>query len=66
MYAVIDMRMLRIDISDGTIDDPTEHDRMRARRVVEYILDRFPVVRYKDAPDAVDDELDRNGEEVLR
>ena len=42
MRAVIDMTMLQIDISDDTIDDPTEHDRVRARRVVEYILDRFP------------------------
>jgi hypothetical protein len=58
--------MLQIDISDDTIDDPTEHDRVRARRVVEYILDRFPVVRYRDAPDQVDDELDRNAEEALR
>ena len=66
MDTVIDTTMLRIDISDDTIDDPTEHDRERARRVVEYILDRFPAVRYKDAPDEVDDELDRNGEEALR
>jgi hypothetical protein len=64
MHAVIDMTMLQIDISDDTIDDPTEHDRVRARRVVEYILDRFPVVRYNDAPDEVDDEVDRNADEA--
>jgi hypothetical protein len=66
MHAVIDMTMLQIDISDDTIDDPTEHDRVRARRAVEHILDRFPLVRYKDAPDEVDDEVDRNAEEALR
>ena len=66
MHAVIDMTMLQIDISDDTIDDPTEHDRVRARRVVEYILDRFPLVRYEDAPDEVDDEVGRNAEEALR
>ena len=66
MRAVIDMTMLQIDISDDTIDDPTEHDRVRARRVVEYILDRFPLVRYEDAPDEVDDEVGRNAEEALR
>jgi hypothetical protein len=66
MHAVIDMTMLQIDISGDTIDDPMEHDRVRARRVVEYILDRFPLVRYKDAPEEVDDEVDRNVEEALR
>jgi hypothetical protein len=55
MHAVIDTTMLQIDISDDTIDFPTEHDRVRARRVVEYILDRFPLVRYNDPPDEVDD-----------
>ena len=66
MHTVIDTTMLRIDISDDTIDDPTEHHRVRARRVVAYILDRFPLVRYNDAPDEVDDEIDRNADEALR
>jgi hypothetical protein len=66
MHAVIDMTMLQIDMSDDTIDDPMEHDRVRARHVVEYIVDRFPLVRYRDAPDEVDDDVDRDTEEALR
>jgi hypothetical protein len=66
MHAVIDMTMLQTDISDDTIDDPMEHDRVRARRVVDHILGRFPLVRYRDAPDELDDEVDRNAEEALR
>ena len=60
------MTMLQVDSSGDTIDDPTEHDRVRACRVVEYIVDRFPLVRYTDAPDEVDDEVDRNADEALR
>ena len=66
MQAVIDMTMLQIDIPDDTIDDPTEHDRVRACRLVEYIRDRFPPVRSDDAPDEVDDEVNRNVREALR
>jgi hypothetical protein len=66
MHAVIDMTMLQVDSSGDAIDDPTEHDRVRARRVVAYLLDRFPLVGYNDAPDEVDDEIDRNADEALR
>ena len=66
MHAVIDMTMLQIDISGDTIDDPTEHDRVRARRAVEYILDRFPLVRYKDASDEVDGDVDLSADGALR
>ena len=41
------------------VGDRTGHDRVRARRVVEYIRHRFPAVRYTDAPDDVDPEVDR-------
>jgi hypothetical protein len=66
MHAVIDVTMLQIDISRDTIDDATGHDRVRARRVVEYIRDRFPAERYNDAPDGVDDGAARNAEEARR
>jgi hypothetical protein len=66
MHAVVDMTLLQIDISGDTIDDAAEHDRVRARRAVEYIRDRFPPVRDNVAPAEVDDELDRNAEEALR
>ena len=66
MRAVIDKTMLQIDVSGDTIDDATEHDRVRARRVVEYIRDRFPSVHDNDASAEFDDEAARNAEEALR
>jgi hypothetical protein len=55
----IDMTMLRIDISRDAVGDAAEHDRLRAHRVVEYLRDRFPAVRYNDAPEDLDDEAGR-------
>jgi hypothetical protein len=55
----IDMTMLRIDIWGDAVGDAAEHDRLRAHRVVEYIRDRFPVVRYNDAPEDFDDAAGR-------
>jgi hypothetical protein len=48
---VIDMTVSPVDIWG----DAAEHDRLRAQRVVEYIRDRFPAVRYDDAPEDFDD-----------
>jgi hypothetical protein len=55
----IDMTMLRIDRWGDAVGDAAEHDRLRAHRVVEYIRDRFPSVRYTDAPEDFDDEAGR-------
>ena len=66
MHTLVDMTMLQIDISGVTIDDETEHDRVRAYRVVAYIRQRFPPVRADDASDAVSDEVDRNAKAFLR
>jgi hypothetical protein len=48
------MTMLRIDSWGDAVGDAAEHDRLRAHRVVEYIRDRFPAVRYNDAPEDFD------------
>ena len=53
MHTVVDMTMLQIDISGDPPDDEPEHDRVRARQVVEYICDRFPPVRDDGAPDPI-------------
>jgi hypothetical protein len=55
----IDTTMLRIAIWSDAVGDAGEHDRLRAHRVVEYIRDRFPVVRYNDAPEDFDDAAGR-------
>jgi len=57
MRPKIDIAMLRLVISSEA-GDAQEHDRVRARRVVEYIRRRFPSVRY-DAPEGPDDGADR-------
>ena len=45
---LIDITMLRVDISGDVAGDATEHDRVRARRVVEYVCHRVPAVRDDD------------------
>jgi hypothetical protein len=55
----IDITMLRIDIWGGAVGDATEHDRVRARRVVEYVRRRVPAVRDDDAGTDPDDEARR-------
>jgi hypothetical protein len=52
----IDITMLRIDIWGGAVGDATEHDRVRARRVIEYVRHRVPAVRDDDARTDPDDE----------
>ena len=59
MADAIDMTMLRIDSWGDAVGDVAEHDRLRAHRVVEYIRDRFPVARYNDAPEDLDDAAGR-------
>jgi len=58
MSPKIDITMLRLVISSEA-GDAQERDRVRARRVVEYIRRRFPAVRYNDAPEGHDDGADR-------
>jgi hypothetical protein len=51
----IDITMLRIDIWGDAVGDATAHDRVRARRVVEYVRHRVPAVRDDDARTDPDD-----------
>lgn len=52
----IDTTMLRIDIWGDTVGDATEHDRVRARRVVEHVRHRIPAVRVDGERTDLDDE----------
>jgi hypothetical protein len=53
---LIDITMLRVDTSGDAAGDETEHDRVRARRVVEYVRQHVPAMRDDDARADPDDD----------
>jgi hypothetical protein len=55
----IDTTMLRIDFWGDAMGDAKEHDRVRARRVVEHVRHRIPAVRVDDERTDPDDQARR-------
>ena len=55
----IDTTMLQIDIRGDAVGVATEHDRVRARRVVEHVRHRVPAVRVDDERTDPDDKARR-------